>query len=173
MSIEDTPTDDLPPRTDLYTALATIVCGTAITVGAWTMDRLEHLHINKYEAPGLVPGLLGAAMLLLGLVLAMRSLRRGALNASSAPPPMEGRKRMAGVFGITLLYALVLVGHGIAFWLATFVFVSAFIFLFDAERQAGLGRARRQQLVRAFIYGLCTSAIVTLVFEHVFLVRLP
>lgn len=175
MSIEDTPADDLPPRTDLYTALVTIVCGAAITVGAWTMDRLEHLHINKYEAPGLVPGLLGAAMLVLGLVLAMRSLRRGALAGQAVTPAREpgNQRHMPAVFGLTLLYALVLVGHGIPFWLATFAFVSAFIFLFDAERQAELGRARQQQFVRAVIYGLCTSAIVTLVFEHVFLVRLP
>ena len=47
------------------------------TVGAWRMDRLEHLHINKYETPSLVPGLLGAAILMLGLVLAMRALARG------------------------------------------------------------------------------------------------
>ena len=41
------------------------------------MDRLEHLHINKYETPSLMPGLLGAAILMLGLVLAMRALARG------------------------------------------------------------------------------------------------
>ena len=83
MSIENTPQDDLPARTDLIAALVWIVIGGAITTGAWTMDRLDRLHINRYEAPGLVPGLLGAAIFVLGLVLAVRSVRRAARRRGS------------------------------------------------------------------------------------------
>jgi hypothetical protein len=173
MSIEHTPADALAPRTDLYAALVWIVFGAAIAVGAWNMDRLEHRHINQYEVPGLVPGVLGAVIALLGLVLALRSIGRGGLRAAPEAPPHEERRRMASVFGATVLYALVLVGHGIPFWLATFVFVAGFILYFDAERQAGLGRRVPAQALRACVYGACTSAIVTLVFEYVFLVRLP
>jgi len=173
MSIENTPQDDLPARTDLIAALVWIVIGGAITTGAWTMDRLDRLHINRYEAPGLVPGLLGAAIFVLGLVLAVRSVRRGALRAAEAAPPAEGRRHLALVLAATLLYALVLVGHGIPFWLATFVFVSGFILFFDAERQAELGRGKAAQAWRAVMYGACTSAVVTFSFEQIFLVRLP
>jgi len=173
MSIEQTPTDALPPRTDLFAALVWIVFGAAIAVGAWNMDRLEHRHINQYEIPGLVPGVLGAVIALLGLVLAARSIRQGALHAGVEARPHEGRKRLAWVFAATLLYALVLVGHGIPFWLATFLFVAGFILAFDADRQADLGRRVPAQALRACVYGVCTSAIVTLVFEFVFLVRLP
>jgi len=80
---------------------------------------------------------------------------------------------MAWVFGATMLYALVLVGHGIPFWLATFLFVAGFILAFDADRQADLGRRGPGTALRACVYGVCTSAVVTLVFEYVFLVRLP
>jgi|JI8StandDraft_1071087.scaffolds.fasta_scaffold352721_1 hypothetical protein len=173
MSIENTPQDDLPARTDLIAALVWIVIGGAITSGAWTMDRLERLHINRYEAPGLVPGLLGAAIFVLGLVLAVRSVRRGALRATEAAPAPAGRRHLALVLGATLLYALVLVGHGIPFWLATFVFVSGFILFFDAERQAELGRGKWAQAWRGLLYGACTSAVVTFAFEQIFLVRLP
>lgn len=173
MSIENTPQDDLPARTDLIAALVWIVIGGAITTGAWTMDRLERLHINRYEAPGLVPGLLGAAIFVLGLVLAVRSVRRGGLRSAAAGPVPEGRRLLALVLGATLLYALVLVGHGIPFWLATFAFVSGFILFFDAERQAELGRGKRVQAWRAALYGACTSAVVTFAFEQIFLVRLP
>jgi xanthine/uracil permease len=173
MSIENTPQDALPPRADLYAALAWIVFGAAIAIGAWNMDRLEHRHINQFEVPGLVPGVLGAVIFLLGLVLAVRSIRRGALQPATAAQPHEGRRRMAAVFTLTLVYALVLVGHGLPFWLATFAFVTGFILVFDAERQAGLERGRAAQALRAVVYGACTSAIVTLVFEQVFLVRLP
>ena len=173
MSIENTPQDDLPARTDLIAALVWIVIGGAITTGAWTMDRLDRLHINRYEAPGLVPGLLGAAIFVLGLVLAVRSVRRGALRSAEVAPPAEGRRHLALVLAATLLYALVLVGHGIPFWLATFVFVSGFILFFDAERQAELGRGKWAQAWRGLLYGACTSAVVTFAFEQIFLVRLP
>jgi hypothetical protein len=172
VSIEDTPADDLPPRVDLIAALVWMVFGAAIAVGSWRMDRLAHLHINRYEIPGLVPGLLGAAIVLLGGVLAVRSLRRMASH-TGAGAPVEPLGPLAGVFVATLGYALVLVGHGVPFWLATFFFVAGFIAWFDRERQAALGRSLAHQLTLAAVYGACTSAVVTLVFEHVFLVRLP
>lgn len=174
MSIEIDPDEPLPPRLDLYSALAWMVFGGAVAVGSWRMDRLEHLHINKYEIPGLVPGLLGTAILVLGLALALRAIARGTLGTQSAPAQGESQTRtMALVFALTLFYALVLVGTGLPFWLATFIFVGTFIFVFDRERQAGLGRGVARQATLALIYGAATSAVVSLSFEHIFLVRLP
>jgi hypothetical protein len=169
------PRDDAPtPRADLYGALLWMAFGGAVAVGSWNMDRLERLHINRFEAPGLVPGVLGATIFLLGLALALRSVRRGALEPQAEQPLSRGGgRRLAAVMAATLLYAVVLVGHGIPFWLATFVFVAGFILHFDRERQAGLGRDTAAQVWRAAAYGAATSAIVTLVFEQVFLVRLP
>ena len=175
MSIEIDPAEPLPPRSDLFSALAWIVFGGAVTAGSWTMDRLEHLHINRYEIPGLVPGLLGAAILVLGLALALRAVARGALGPQA---PLESQtesqaRTMAIVFGLTLFYALALVGTGVPFWLGTFAFVSAFIFIFDRERQASLKHSRVKQFVLALVYGIATSAVVSLAFEKIFLVRLP
>ena len=70
-----------PPRADLRDALGWIVFGVAVLIGSLTMDRLEQQHINPYTVPGLLPGLLGIAMILLGGLLALRSWRRGALRA--------------------------------------------------------------------------------------------
>ena len=184
MSIEIDPDEPLPPRLDLYSALAWIVFGGAIAVGAWRMDRLEHLHINKYEIPGLVPGLLGAAILVLGVVLAMRAISRGALavqnagasagaTAATAAPRESQTRYMALVFALTLFYALGLVGTGLPFWLGTFAFVAVFIFIFDRARQTELKRSTAKQAVLAVIYGAATSAVVSLAFEKIFLVRLP
>ena len=174
MSIEIDPAEPLPPRVDFYSALAWVVFGGAVTVGAWRMDRLEHLHINKYEIPGLVPGLLGAAILLLGLVLALRAVVRGALGTQAPRTQRESQFRsMALVFALTLFYGLALVGNGVPFWLGTFAFVSVFIFIFDRERQSGLDRGMPRQLMLALIYGAATSAVVSFAFENIFLVRLP
>lgn len=175
MSMESAPEGGVSPRADLVSALVWIVVGLAIAIGAWRMDRLENLHINKYEIPGLVPGLLGTAIVLLGGLLALRALRQGALRPAGAPAAGHGGARlyMAAVFAAMLLYSLVLVGHGLPFWLATLLFVSGFIFVFDRERQAALGRGTGWQLLLALVYGAGTSAVVSLVFEHVFYVRLP
>lgn len=172
MSIEDTPSTDVPPRVDLVAALVWMAFGGAVAVGSWNMDRLAHLHINRYEIPGLVPGLLGAAILVLGAVLALRSLRRAARPAEQGAPS-DPLGPLLGVLAATLLYAGVLVGHGLPFWLATFVFVAGFIFWFDRGRQSALGRPLARQAALAAVYGACTSAVVTGVFERVFLVRLP
>ena len=174
MSIYIDPDEQLPPRVDLSCALAWMVFGGAVAVGSWRMDRLEHLHINKYEVPGLVPGILGTAVLVLGLALALRAIARGAFATQAPSAQGESQFRtMALVFALTLFYALGLVGTGLPFWLATFAFVSVFIFLFDRERQAGLGRSVPKQAVLAMVYGAATSGVVSLSFEFIFLVRLP
>lgn len=174
MSIEIDPDEPLPARLDLYSGLAWTVFGAAVLAGAWRMDRLEHLQINKYEVPGLVPGLLGAAVLVLGLVLALRAVARGGLASPQRSPRGASQfGAMAQVFGLTLFYALGMVGTGLPFWLATFAFVSVFILVFDRERQASLGRGAARQLLLALTYGAATSSVVCLSFEYIFLVRLP
>lgn len=173
MSIETPPDEEVSPRADLVSALLWIAFGGAVTIGSWRMDRLENLHINKYEVPGLVPGLLGTAVLLLGLMLALRSIARGALRPVAARAPGEGRGRMLLVFAAMLLYSIVLVGHGLPFWLATGAFVAVFIFCFDRERQSALGRSTARQALLALTCGVVASAVVSLAFQEIFYVRLP
>ncbi len=166
--------DDHPaPRADLWSALAWIVLGTAIVAGSWRMDRLEHLGATLYTAPGLVPGILGAVIALLGVLLALRS--RGALAATprraAADAGDGGTGRVAVVLVLCLGYAVGLVGH-IPFWLGTFLFVALFIGLFDYPVRRERGQTVRG-VVMAMVYGAGTSAVVSLMFEKVFLVRLP
>jgi hypothetical protein len=80
---------------------------------------------------------------------------------------------MGLVFAAMLLYSVVLVGHGLPFWLATGAFVAAFIFFFDRERQSALGRSTARQALLALACGVITSAVVTLTFQEIFYVRLP
>lgn len=174
--MESAPAGEVSPRADLVSALLWMLFGGAIAVGAWRMDRLEHLHINQYEIPGLVPGLLGTAVFLLGAVLAARALRAGGLRAvpaGPAPTRDSGGRRMALVLAAMLAYPLVLVGHGLPFWLVTAAFVTAFIYFFDRERQAALGRSAPRRLLLAAVCGIATSAVVTLAFQDIFYVRLP
>lgn len=158
------------PRADLWSAVGWIVLGGAIAVASWRMDRLEHMGAAVYTAPGLVPGILGLVILLLGVLLAVRSLR------SRAPPPGEREgsgawRRVALVLALCLGYAVVLVGR-VPFWLATFLFVFVFVLIFEHPQRRERGQVARG-VAMAAVYGAGTSALVSLVFAEVFLVRLP
>lgn len=165
------------PRSDLKDAIGWVALGLAVLVGSLRMDRLEHQHINPYTVPGLLPGLLGLAMVLLGGVLGMRSWRRGAL-AQALPPASElareERKRVAIAVALCCGYGVVLVGHGIPFWLASSLYIAASILVFQrlsqdpAERRLGLRAG-----AKALVIAVTASLVTWLVFERVFLVRLP
>lgn len=164
-------------RADLISAIVWIVFGGAIVYGAWTMDRLETLHINPYTAPGLVPGILGASIAFMGALLALRAWRAGALTPAGAPAPIDkGRraamKRAAVALTLCLIFGAGLVGHGPPFWLATVLFVFAFIVAFQwQERTNAPARWRGAGIALAVAVG--AAVFVTGIFQELFLVRLP
>jgi hypothetical protein len=152
-------------RSDLAQGAVWALGGGTIVYASWTMDRLERYGAALYSAPGLVPGLLGLVMLVLGVLLAVRALRQGALrNAAIDPALREGWGGTALVLVLCLGYAVGLVGH-VPFWLATFLFVSAFIAVFEYPSW--------RRMAFAPLYGAGTGFLVTYLFETVFLVRLP
>src|ERR1700710_425273 len=95
-------------RSDFLSALGWMGLGIAILIGSIRMDRLENQDINPYTIPGLLPGLLGIAMTILGTLLAARSWRphlfASAANDNAAPVDRAGRKRLALVIGLCLLF---------------------------------------------------------------------
>lgn len=138
------------------------------------MDRLEKLNINPYTAPGLVPAALGAGIALLGLVLLLRSVRGTHAPVDHARP--GGDEFSVGRFFIALALCLAygagLVGRGVPFWLATFMFVFVSIAVLQwSERHERNERVRG--LLVAAACGAGTAIAVTLVFQELFLVRLP
>jgi len=161
-------------KADLVAGLFFIVLAVATFFGSWTMDRLEVRRINPLTVPGLVPGMLAIALLICGLILTVRSWR------APAPGGWDGlgnailsasAQRAAAVLVLTLTYTLVLVGW-LPFWLATGLFVFAFILVFEAW----LATPRRpliQTLPWALGLAIVTATVVTLVFVRLFLVRLP
>jgi len=166
------------PRADFLSALAWIAFGLSVVAGAWRMDRMESQGATLYTAPGLVPGMLGAIMLFLGMLLAVRAMRAGGhrqFGASWALSPQArfAAPRVALTLGLGLAYAAGMVGHGgIPFWLATFTFVFVFLMVFDWPQRRAKGEGGKGILL-ALIYGGGTAFVVSYLFEYVFLVRLP
>jgi hypothetical protein len=165
------------PRSDLKDALGWMAFGIAVLVGSITMDRLEHQHINPVTVPGLLPGLLGIAMILLGAVMGVRSLGRGALRQPVPPPGPDAREEHRRVWitvALCIGYGVVLVGHGLPFWLASTIYVTISILVYrrisrdPVERRLGL-----RAWLQALVIGVLASCVTWLVFEELFLVRLP
>jgi hypothetical protein len=157
---------DVSTRSDLRGGMGWVVFGLAILAGAWRMDRFESMGATVYTAPGFVPAMFGFALVLLGSVLAWRGSRAEPASAADAPTEPLLSRRVGLMLALTFAYAAVLVGR-LPFWLATTLFVAAFTATFT-EDQPPLRRAWV-----AIASGLLTSLVVVLVFERVFLVRLP
>ena len=163
-------------RSELIQGGGWIALGAAVLIGSLRMDRLESQNINPYTAPGLLPALLGIAMVLLGTLLALRSWRRGALKARHAAFEFDpaAARRVALVLALCVAFGVVLVGHGLPFWCAAAIFVSSAIITLQQPQRLAAGRRLgvRDALI-AIVIGLGAGGAITLVFQQVFLVRLP
>lgn len=167
----------MPPRSDLKDAVGWIALGIAVLVGSLSMDRLTQQHINPYTVPGLLPGLLGIAMILLGVVLAVRSWERGALTQPRLPATADQRderRRVAVVAALCIGYGVVLIGHGIPFWLASSIYVTASILILQRmSRDPQERQLTARPIAKALLIGVASSVITQLVFQELFLVRMP
>jgi Tripartite tricarboxylate transporter TctB family len=162
-------------RADLVSGLILALLGLAVIFASLDMPRFEERNVEPYTAPGLVPGVLGAIILVLAAVLALRAALAGGWRlslsgvTSSAKDP--GARRLVLAVALCLIYAGGLVGT-LPFWLATFLFITAFVILF--EWPLATDRPDRlRRLAIAPLLAAVTAAAVTLLFQHVFLVRLP
>jgi hypothetical protein len=164
------------PRADLWQSLAWVILGAATLVESLRMDRLENQDINPYTIPGLLPACLGVAIILLGLLMAYRSLNRGALKPGPASPfTAEVRHELARIWVILALcvgFAVGLVGRGLSFWMAAAAFVTVTILILQRE-QLALHESRVKGGLKAALIGVGAGLIITLVFQEFFLVRLP
>jgi len=163
-------------KADFVTGLMLIALGIAIVVASFEMPRFEELNVNPYTVPGLVPGALGAVILVLGAALFVRAARAGGWRlfqgaSGRAWHADAGTRNLLLAVALCLGYAGVLIGR-LPFWLATFVFAALFVAAFEWPL-ARTGREHARRLAFALGFGALVSGAVTLVFQEVFLVRLP
>ena len=78
------------------------------------------------------------------------------------------------MLGLCLTFGVVLVGHGLPFWLAAAVFVTTAIVCLQYQQRPSIDRkSGLRMLVNAAAIGLGAGIIITVVFQEIFLVRLP
>ena len=169
--------DVADPRSDFIFAIGWTGLGIAILIGSVMMDRLEKQNINPYTIPGLLPGLLGIAIIILGILLAVRSWRTGVLASATSSGASNNRaehQRLLLVLGLCLTFGVVLVGHGLPFWLASAIFVTVSILSLQYQGRKSTGqKLNAGSFIKAAVIGVGTGIVTSIVFQEIFLVRLP
>ncbi|MEM1287396.1 MAG: tripartite tricarboxylate transporter TctB family protein [Pseudomonadota bacterium] len=166
-------------KADQWTALVLFALGLAMLVGGYTMDRLEIRQIHPASIPGLVPMILGGAMMLCSSLLYFSARAKNAAAAGSADQQgssssgtAEGSLKNLGFAAFySVAYALLLVGT-LPFWLATAIFIAVFYFHFSWRSDANT-RAKSISAALAISFGLVGAFAIATLFQEGFLVRLP
>lgn len=165
------------PKADFVTAIILMIFGGGAAVMAMRMPRLEHLNINPYTVPGIVPGLLGSIIAFMGLILFVRAIRRNGYRLGVGREEAEAflkkdsTRRSLLTLAACLIYSSILLGR-VPYLAATILFVFAFIAIFEYSEAK-----RRNKLLRTLItdavIAVSTGAIIAGVFQYLFLVKLP
>ena len=169
-------------RADMVAGLIIIVVAAAFAAGSLAMPW-DGSEWGIYAAPGLVPLLLSVILILTGLVLVLRSalanvyyakLQQAAMEEAASIEVSEDLKEKGNVsksvpewkrivltVALVSVYIFLLLGR-LPYMIATAIFVAVFILAFK-----GGG------IVKAVLTGGLTAVSVWLVFEKIFIIRLP
>ena len=171
---------------DRLTSLVLLALGVAMFAGGFTMDRLEIRRIHPASIPGLVPMMLGAAMVLCAVLLFLASRARvpsagsfagesqadvhAVQDDASAEQGSSWRNLLfAALYSVG--YALVLVGN-MPFALASAIYIAVFYMHFIWPSTTTTAQRAKQALLAVLFGGVGAYAIAALV-QYGFLVRLP
>ena len=159
-------------RDELLSAGVFAAAGAAILIASLRMDRLTDRGIEAWSVPGLTPGVVGALMIVLSLVLGLQALRAPA-QAADDEPPVPGAMRRAGLaLLLCVVFAGVTLGHGTALRGRRRGLHLRLHHAVQLGRMARRGRVARG-LLQTLAVAVCASAFISWLFESVFLVRLP
>lgn len=152
--------------TDRITAAVFLCLGAAMTWGGFVMDRLEIRQIHPASIPGLVPMILGVALMVCAVLLAL-----GADKAErDEHDPAGSWKSFAFAAIWSCFFAMALVGQ-IPFVVATALYVAGFAGWYVLPETTGQKRAKSAVFIVGFAVVVAVS--VSVLFRYGFLVRLP
>lgn len=160
-------------RADALIGVIVSIIGAAILAGALAMPRFQHRSADPLTVPGITPGMLGAIILVLGVLLAIRGARRSGTENSlsiTAWSPSAVRRTLFTLSAL-LIYGFGLFGN-LPFVLATGFFVFIFtvgVELMRKDRTAKLAMT----VIGAVTLAITSSLVIWLVFSKIFLIQLP
>jgi putative tricarboxylic transport membrane protein len=165
-------------KKDFITSIVLIAFSISVIVMSYTMPRLERRGIDPFSAPGVVPGLIGAVLLVLALILFFRSIKHGGYRILPGTARGEGPGVHQGAVGRVLLTLVISLVYAIGFLgrfdysVSTGIYIFTFICLFEYRRESPLS-AQRKMVLLALVQAVVATLLITLIFQKLFLVDLP
>jgi len=165
------------PRADFVSSIVLIVFGAGVLWASLAMPRFEEQGGVIYDAPGVVPGIIGILVVALAMVMLVRSVARKGYFLGLTGKAIGGvlrddqTLRMLGTVVTCILYGLVLLRllHFIA---GTLIFVFVFVMLFEYDLRKRLA-GQWKVLLFAVLMSVLTTGGVYAAFRYLFLVNLP
>ena len=154
---------------DRVTAVALFLLGAATTYGGFAMDRLEVRQIHPASIPGLVPMILGVALMVCALALAWSTRSP---HAETGEPGDVSWSNFGVALGWSGLYALAAVGS-MPFALASGVYIAGFTLWFLWTDEGGARRPGPVTIVAVLVFAALAAQAISVLFRDGFLVRLP
>lgn len=141
------------------------------------MPRFADLGSSVWSAPGATPAMIGFVLAALGAILFLRSRKemRAVPEGDAAAPDRSGRTRAGLTLLLCFTFGIVLIGH-VPFMVAAFLFMLAFILIFDFIDNRDAYRDHRRMALRAAVALVVAAAAawaISHIFQDVFFVRLP
>ncbi len=162
------------PKQDMLHAVFWMALGGGTLFESWRMDRLENQGAHPFTVPGLLPGLLGVALMFFAALLMLRSWGRmqDAVVATPSDPDTQtssAQWRTGLVLALCVGFTGGLVGRGLPFWAAAAIFLTVAIGVLHPKTELSVSRV----VIKALLIGVIAGWVITLVFQEFFLVRLP
>lgn len=140
-------------------------------VGGLQMDRLEIRQIHPASIPGLVPMILGIALIICAALLYYEAQQAHDISEAGDDSSSNSWNDLIVCAALSCIYAIILVGW-LPFYLATAVYITAFILYFGRDKVLSPS-IRTKTVITAFVIGAVTSIAISALFRYGFLVRLP
>ena len=160
-------------KADFYTAIVLMAFGITVTVMAQQMPEIPR---DPYSAPGVLPTILGVIITGLSFIMFIRSIIKtgGRLGVSGMSIKTAVTSttfyRILATIVLCLCYVFFL--GKVWFPALTFFFIFVFIVLFEHDRKTTF-KPQIKKLFFAALVALTASAMITVIFRYLFLVRLP
>jgi hypothetical protein len=163
-------------KADFVTSLLLTIFGLAIVIISFRMPTYQELGANPYSAPGIVPAVLGFILHILGIVLLIRSIsRKGyrltiSINKVILLFKQESIKRLIITLCLSIAYVWLL--GKMNYFLLNSLFILLFILIFELNFNKRIFEQKRTLFI-AIAEAFIIAGSIALVFQYVFLVRLP
>jgi len=163
-------------KADFFTSIFLLLFGLVVLILSIRMPTFRELGANPYSAPGIVPGIMGAILFFMGVILFIRSIIRQGYKIKLSSQAIkiffknDSIKRLLIALFLSVFY-VVLLGK-INYFLLTGMYIFIFVLAFEFKTKKNI-LSQGKTLFFALLEAVFIAALISFVFRYLFLVTLP